>query len=313
MPIKKFIRDMSTEELIDLCIDQGDRQAWDEFFRRYLPTIISAIKKTLRNNGQYNLANDKEVVSDINEKIIFKLYCRDKLRKCKDVSGITFWLDELAKNQTIDWLVRRGRAKRITKAVIDDTTISLTDNIEIPPPSDIPELFPDSNESEDFFERLRAKINAIKNEKDRWVFRISVINVLPLDNQELSSLAKFSGLPLNKLKDAITPIIIDVQAKEEVKAKNAGDAIILWYQIGRLQAVLYEERKNTTDYNKEKIVALENKLRKKIQTREKKLKTINKISWPSGKKIAALLGFKQGHEGQISGRRGRSRNAIKTR
>jgi len=311
MPSKESIRDIATKELVDLCINHGDRQTWDEFFRRYLPVIINTIKSTLRDKGQDRLASDREVMSKIHEQIVIKLYTRDKLRNCKDVSGISYWLEELTKNQTIDWLLKRGRDKRLVKTIIDDTSISLQDDVKIHPPPDIPDLFPDENETEDSIELLKGKISAIKNDKDRWIFRISVMYVLPLDDQELGLLAKFSKLSLDELKDAIAQIIADVQKKEEAKAKNAGDAIMLWYQIGRLQAMLYEEQKNTSEYNKEKIRTLENKLRRKTQARENKLKTINKVSWPSGKQIAALLGFNLKQKGQISVRRGRSRTTDK--
>lgn len=310
MVTNKSIRDKSTEELIDLCINKDDRLAWNEFFRRYLPKIIGFIKFTFRDKGQYGFANDPDIVDNIHHKIVFKLRYRYALRKCTDVSGIEDWLFVVAKNQTIEWLKKLGRNKRIAKNAIDG--ISLSGDGKIPPPQDIPhDIFPDEEEKEDIIDRLWDKINGIKNEKNRWIFRISVIYVLPLNDQELDSLVKFSGRSVGEIKELSDKICDYVQRKEEAKAKIAIDAVQLWYEIHRDSAILSEERKNTCDYNKEKINDLEKKLQRKMKTRENKLNSIYKVCWPSQKQIAEILGFKKTQKGQISVRRGRSQTSIK--
>lgn len=105
---------VSDLQLVRLCL-KNTRPAWEEFFRRFIPVIKNAIKNKLKERGRRDLSDDQDVVANIYEKIVVKLYKHAALKKCKKPSGIRQWLKTVAANQTLDWLKEKSRKKRLHK------------------------------------------------------------------------------------------------------------------------------------------------------------------------------------------------------
>ncbi len=110
------LRSLSGQQLIEGCLEgngKENRPAWNEFFRRFIPYIKEGIREQLKSCRRLDLCYNQEVLLDIHEKIVVKLYSRRVLRQCTNPSGIRSWLKTVAHNQTIDWLIEQGRKKRL--------------------------------------------------------------------------------------------------------------------------------------------------------------------------------------------------------
>ena len=83
--------EISDQDLVRLCIE-NQREAWNEFFRRYIPDIKSAIKGRLRRYGYDNMTHNQDIIWDIHEKIVIKLIKKNNLNQCDNPIGIRFWL-----------------------------------------------------------------------------------------------------------------------------------------------------------------------------------------------------------------------------
>lgn len=116
---------LSNEQLVQLCLEHN-RPAWDEFFRRFIPDIIQAIRKKLISRDCLGLSDNQDVLWDIHKKIVEKLYGRGKLSKCENPSGIRGWLKTMAHNQTSDWLTEQGRKKRLPQRQTENAMGSLS-------------------------------------------------------------------------------------------------------------------------------------------------------------------------------------------
>ena len=99
MSEKPDLINISDQKLIDLCREHNC-PAWDEFFRRFIPTIKHTIKATLVSRSRYDLLQDNDTIWNIHEKIVVKLYCRGILQQCRNPSGISAWLKTVARHQT---------------------------------------------------------------------------------------------------------------------------------------------------------------------------------------------------------------------
>jgi len=307
----RTINNISNEQLVELCINK-DRNAWEVFFQRFLPVIISTIKNKLIRTGNYKLANDEDVVWDINEITVTKLYKSGTLRKCKDTTGIHFWLIRMAENDTFDWLRKQRQTKQLPKRQIDQSMVTLTDNINVLHPTDIPNYFSGSHDQQpdNLIDDIIDNINSITNVKNRWVLRLSILRYLPLNDHELTCLATIINRSLNDIKDMIADMEIDLTKKEEIKEASAARAATLWYEIERLQAMLSEARRDDTGNSQEKINSYESKIKNKEKIRSKHLKQCNQICRPSYKQIAELLRFNDKEELQVSVMLKRGRSSI---
>ena len=72
------LRKISDQQLVRLCLE-NNRPAWEEFFRRFIPTIKKAIKEKLGLSVRPNLCFDEEVLWNIHEKIVVKLYNNNEI------------------------------------------------------------------------------------------------------------------------------------------------------------------------------------------------------------------------------------------
>lgn len=94
------LRSLSGQQLIEGFLEgngKENRPAWNEFFRRFIPYIKEGIREQLKSCRRLDLCYNQEVLLDIHEKIVVKLYSRGVLRQCTNPSGIRSWLKEARK------------------------------------------------------------------------------------------------------------------------------------------------------------------------------------------------------------------------
>jgi len=277
------------QELVQYCLD-NNRPAWEEFFRRFIPVIKHAIKKKLENSGYRNFSNNQEILWDIHELIVVKLYKKGVLHKCKNPSGVSSWLWMLSKNQTIDWIKAQNRKKRLPQKQFKKFTISLSDKLKGKENLIIEDTI--RNEHEDFnrseqndiksyLKTALNQIGEIKDEQKLWVFRLSLILYLPFSEDETEDLSRFNSFPISTLKEQLDEIIQHVERKEEKRIETMGKAVLLWYEIRRIEAILSEKEKDIKQINNQEIEGLRSKIDKKSEKRKGLLEKGKSLCRPS--------------------------------
>jgi DNA-directed RNA polymerase specialized sigma24 family protein len=311
------LRGLSDQQLIEGCLEgngKENRSAWNEFFRRFIPCIKEGIREQLKSCRRLDLCYNQDVLLDIHEKIVIKLYSRSVLRQCTNPSGARSWLKTVAHNQTIDWLMEQGRKKRLPQRQAENSMVSLSaplwedcnltigDTIAASPKAD--------EELTVYVENVLDTMVEIQNQKKLWVLRLGILLHLPLSCEELDELAIFTGRSVDTLQQRLTEMMKGVEAKEEKRINAAGKAVLLWHEIRRMEALLHEKNKDFTRANKEEIQKLEREIEEKSKKREEWLKEARKLCRPSNRNIAELVGIPEEKANQISNILIRAREAL---
>lgn len=307
----------SDSDLVLLC-RAGDREAWNEFFRRFLPLIKSSIRRTLK---VYATSDDQsyyyglDAVSEITEQLVIKLYPKGILDQLVDISGLHPWLRTVVTNLTIDWLIAQGRLKHaarreveggmlsLDKPLNDDTDTTLADTLALDIPS--------TQEIHDYLEMLLQTVDAKSNRRDYWIVRLSIISQIPLELEEESALADFSPLPPDSAQQLIQSMIEDVERRTKECDSKLGLAIVLGSELRRLQYVMWEMRGDDTPHGLAKIDRLKQECICLEKRRIKLLVDGMKIPRPRNSEISALVGIVPEQESQVSTVLTRSRKYLR--
>ena len=307
-----FIK-ISDQDLVKLCL-KNKREAWNEFFRRYIPDIKSTIKGRLRRFGYDNMTHNQDIIWDIHEKIVIKLIKKNILNQCDNPIGIRFWLKKIATNQTLDWLIEQGRRKRLPQKQIENSMLSLSNpvaansnlNIEDTISSD-----PVSNNKLQLrIEAALKHITEIKNPKKKWVLRLSIIYSLPLSQKEYDDLVDFSGYSKIELKKRLDEMMLNIEKKEQQRVRESGKAILFWHEIRRLESALSEKGKDLSIDNQKIVESLKCEIDLKTARREACLKKGNRYPKPSNRNIADIIGVPENQINQISNLLNRARKSM---
>lgn len=294
---------LADEELVHHCLE-NHRPAWNEFFRRFIPHIKKAIKKQLRVSGHLDLSRDQDVLWEVHKDIVIKLFDRGWLRKCHDLSGIRPWLKEVASNQTIDWLRKRHSRKTLPERVTDLTNVSLHSptrmDSELLLIDTIEDDLPHSSELDHFLENLLERLGQLDNKKASWVLRLSFVSQLPLSSEELDELTRFSGSPRAEVASCLVDVIARLEKTVQRKDWAAGRAILLWYEIRRLEAAIFHKVKVKTFDDDPEILEIRNLIQSKAKKREEYVKQSQVLCRPSNLEIARLVGMPAEKADQIS-------------
>jgi len=307
------------QEVVQYCLD-NNRPAWEEFFRRFIPVIKHAIKTKLENSSYRNLYKKQDIVWDIHELIVVKLYKKGVLHKCKNLSGVRSWLWTLSVNQTKDWLKKQNRKKRQPKKQIEKSTLSLSDKLKGKENLIIEDTI--GNEHEDFnrseqndiksyLKTALNQIGEIKDEQKLWIVRLSFIHYLPFFEDETEKLSKFNGLPTNILKKQLEEITQRLDGKEEDKIDKKAKSVLLWYEIRRIEALLAEKEKDIKQNNNKEIKGLRFEIEKKSDKRNSLLEKGNSLCRPSNREIAQLVCLPEEKVAQISNILIRARETLR--
>ncbi len=238
---------LSNADLVSMCINK-DRDAWNEFFRRYDHEIERAIIKTLRRTNYYVENQDyyQDIVYEIKEPVIVKLY-RDKgLEGCDHPERVKAWLWKIAINKTVDWLKQRNAVKNIPKRFIEDTLLSLYTPLNEDEDIILIDKIEDDYESgqidhdealKNIIDDILKRIEEIDNIRAYWTLKLSLIAHIPLTDKNILALAEFNGMPVEDVQKKLVEIYKYVDKKIQKKEKNEAKAITLGYRILRLQAL----------------------------------------------------------------------------
>ena len=311
------LRSLSDQQLIEGCLESNgneNRTAWNEFFSRFIPCIKEGIKEQLKSCCRLDLCYNQEVLWDIHEKIVVKLYSRGVLRQCTNPSGIRSWLKTVAHNQTIDWLMEQGRKKRLPQRQAENSMVSLStplrEGIDLTIEDTIAATAETNDELTGYVEKILDSITEIEDEKKLWVLRLSMVSHLPLCREDVKELSRFGGHSVDNLVSRLVPIMEGVEAKEEKRIKVAGKAVLMWHEIRRMEALLNEKNKDFTRADKKEIQKLEREIEEKSKKREEWLKEARKLCRPSNRNIAELVGIPEEKANQISNILIRAREAL---
>lgn len=295
------IQRLTDAEIVARCLE-NERAAWNEFFRRFIPIIKNAIKKTLYNAGHVELCRDPDVIWNIHQEVDIKLFKDGKLRQCSDPSGIKFWLREIATNQTIDWLRQQNRTKNLPEKQIRESMLSLSsplkDNTDLTLGDTLSDDIGTNEDMHETLEEALFSMKEIKNEQAYWVIRLSIIAHMPFTEEEIRELAAFTGHRLADIKSRLDAMMTEVDKKTERKIKASARAVILWHEIRRLEARLYDERKvSGVSTNVDDLII---KIQQKMKQREDLLKQGQALCRPSNKEIAEIIGLREDKVEQVS-------------
>lgn len=296
-------RDLTIRELVARCL-MGDRDAWEEFFRRFLPLLKAAIKKTLLAAGKKALADDVDVVSLIHLKIVEKLLDEHKLNDCRNLDYINGWLWRMAVNEAINYL-RSRRVLRNLPQVIEEELMGFLDApMGEEGDKTLQEDTKDESADRDVLDRERfmhdmlmevlGLMHGMENRKAYWVLRLSIVAADPLSDEEIEELSGFNKMPPDEIRSMMVDIMGDLERKSKEKVKKLANAVVKFYRIRRAEATLpmvIDESKRAE--------LLEGIDTLTTQWRDDLSEGLMHIR-PSGKDIALLVGIEESKAGQVS-------------
>ena len=295
------LENIPDKELVSYCL-KHNRPAWEEFFKRYIPVIKQAIKRKLRESGYVNLSDDHDLVWDIHEKIVVKLYGRGLLRQCANPEGIRQWLITVAQHQTIEWLVWQGREKRLPQKQEQKLMAYLSDLINGTSGLTLEDTIADETGGEgnlgEYAEGALEELSNIGQDKKMWVLRLSILDHLPLSSVEITDLSRFSGFSEDDVRNRVTAMMQQIEAKEVERIEASGRSVILWHQIRRIEAQFLERDACSTDQSDTDSLLRE--LQKKMKIREQLLKDGRRLSRPANRDIAEMIGLSEDQAEQVS-------------
>lgn len=150
----------------------------------------------------------------------------------------------------------------------------------------------------------------IQDKKKHWVLRLSIILYLPLSDEETEKLAKFNGRSVGMLKKQLEEIMSKLKEKQAKQHETLGRAVLLWYEIRKLEAVLADKQKNLPIEDGKSVENLIQQIQQKSVRRENLLESIKKLPRPSNRDIANIVGLAENQTNQISSILDRARKRI---
>ena len=232
----------------------------------------------------------------------------------------TAWLKTIARNQARDWATEQGRKKRLPQRESENATLSLSTPIKGHEGITIEDTLTSktgtseiSDESRADFEKLLNALSGIEDDKKMWGFRLSIISRLPLSPAEIDKLSVFSGCPVREIRSRLTTMMQQVENKEEKRIKELGTAVLLWHEIRRLEIILAERKKDSSESNRNQIGNLQRKIEDKSKRREELLRTGNVLCRPANVDIGELIGLSDAKVHQVSNLIIRARSTLQRR
>lgn len=304
---------LSDHELVQLCLENR-RDAWEEFFSRFIPLMRYTIKNRLVAYDLRDMAEDPDIVWDIHAGIVKALVTQEKLRQCRDTTGLRAWLRTLARNHATDW-VRKFRSRRGTpERIVEQSKLSLDSPAGQDEAATLADVIPAKTslgpELEQTVETALANLGVMNNEKARWVLRLSIISHLPLSTEEIEELARFNGMDTGVLSRRMDEITNQIEIKEANKIAAEGNATLLWYEMRGLEARIHEMEMRLGDEH-EDVGLLRRKMQTKTCLRDEYLDQAQMHRRPSNRDMAALVGVSEEQADQISSILKRARQTLK--
>lgn len=326
-------KDLPTDELIILCRDYDQPEAWDEFFRRYTRLIKRSIIRKLLTNGLIKHVivgkgkkgekevfkyEDDDMVNDIFGEIYINLRVEKELKKLRDVEKINKFLSTLAKNETKDWIRHYFAQKNMPKVEAERNVVHLdspTDNDAESDPHEIMDLENPFNPPRLAATRLiNEKVNRLEiqmknlSEKQLWVMRLKLIGYIRLDEEEITELSRMTGKTADELSSQLSSLMDSFLEKRAEKEKHLGLASQVLAVLNHLESKL-NYMKDNPDISTEKIVEIKTSIERKRKRLAKLTHEANQLVESTSKEVANILGIK--NERNVNTEMSRARNKIK--
>jgi len=309
-------KDMTDTDLVSECIT-GTKDAWEEFFARFVPVMRDAIVRVLINNSTRRdfVDEDDDAVWEIHEKIVIKLYRDGLLTKCTDPSGIRHWLRTVATNTARDWFRKQGRQKNLPEQsaewgmrsidapLFDDSETTLGDVVECESAV--------TQEEAEYAEAVLHDLDQLADRRNYWILRLSILAVLPMTPEETADLAEYGLMQTDSVRKQIELITNKVEDKLEKRKTDLGRAVLLYHQLRRLEFRLRVAIEDEPRAGSEPIEILQEEIDVKSKKREELLEKALKLPRPANIDIAELVGMPEGQEGQITVILDREREKIR--
>jgi DNA-directed RNA polymerase specialized sigma24 family protein len=287
--------------LIRMCII-NNKDAWNEFFRRFTPVIHRSIKNNLRAKGLISMATDIDIIEEIYIKVVELVWYKNELASLKNPDACVGWLQEISINKTNDWIRSNNRQKNLARKQAEesmhslaepqneDGSITLQDKII----SEEPLLFQNENILHKYTNELR-KLSV----KELWVMRIKLMFYDPLTAAEVMELSQYIKKPAEEISVELEKILGTLLIKNQKKEKRHESAGRIHATIINLQGRIVS-KKHINDIAQEE----QNRIKTVVDRKERSLHAIRKnldsFIEPSNEQIAAMLGLPKEKVGGIS-------------
>ena len=296
-------RQWDTCALVERCIAQ-EREAWEEFFRRYMPKIKLWIVKTLLRSKDDSLDAlfIEESVMNVFENVFVKLYTKSVLRTLNDRNSLLPWLRTLTVRAAKDWLKSQHAKSRLIEITTKDRTISSdapspgADGLKV---ANI--LQPPEGSKEDLAQRAEKLLERLKQlpDEQKWPLRLRIMFICPLDKCELQHLAQFVGTSPDQTAERVKAVMASLEKKKEKKIKEQKKADRLWNVAQNLAARLLDRIRQEEIPSCER-QRLEEKIESILKRVREKTRAASLEVQPSNKQIAQIMGRSSKNVSRVS-------------
>lgn len=303
----------SLKELIKGC-QNGEQEAWNEIFSRFIRLVVKTVRETLKTYGQPESGFDDDVVQDI----LLSVTARLK----KDISGLNVprafpgFLKQRVCWETIGWLRKQNRKKNVLDRKIEEKTVFLDAQAGRSGRSalkDFLEGFPDKEGKQDEDPSCKkAKILECINRLDpeeQLIMKAFLMFYEPLSEDDCYELAQKTNIPLEEVRHKADRIMDRLSGKMSEREGLEGKIQGLIYSVEKLDRDLSELRKDSSatadalTQAEESVRKAADQLRKAVAIREAPIV-------PSYREISELTGIHEGKAKQIGVRIFRIRQKL---
>jgi RNA polymerase sigma factor (sigma-70 family) len=312
--------DLTDKDLAALCL-LHQRNAWEEFFKRFSPLIKKAIRRTFIRCGVRELAEDFDNIADIHAELVEKLYGKGILRKCSDLTGLRPWLIRITINQTLQWLVRRSRLKRLPQVQEEQLMRRLSAPLGEDQDFTLQDLIEDAGA--DLFQQLEQvacqhytecvvdQIAALDNPTHRWTLRLSTLGQLSLSEAELAQLQALSTLDNHEIEERISALEDALAKKEQERQDTLGKAVLAWHQQRGIEVKITRLGKDSVTDHAAELAKLKEEWDSLEALKAKHLAASCDFPRPSNREIAELIGIPEEKSGNVSQYLVRARTSLR--
>ncbi|MFC1812777.1 hypothetical protein ACFL03_08800 [Thermodesulfobacteriota bacterium] len=304
------LQNLPPDELIKLCLD-GDKPAWNEFFRRYTNFINQQTIKVFVFYSCLDLAKDTDVIHDVYEQIVIKLYKKNALSQLKDPDKLIPWLKTVVRNKTKDWVGKYLSKKNLPERQAEHSTKSLETPIGKDGARNYIDILPHESEcdaeTQMKLKKLLIAINKLRNE-ELWVFRLKLLFYNPLDKEEIKQLEQFTGKPYKRLKTRLDEIMEKLLKKKNKKEQDLQSSSRVWSLIRYLETALLKDLKEQS-FSDDERRERESEIDRRRKRMEALLRSAEQFIEPSNEEVADILDLEVG---QVSVLRHRARKKLRS-
>lgn len=290
--IKNHFSELPLSTLIRMCLI-NNKDAWNEFFHRFITEMHKAIKKTLRSKGLYSQTKDIDIVESIFERVIVKLLKENGLSTLKNPDSCEAWLIDLCTSKTIDWIREQNRKKNLARKQAEESMRSLDEPLNKEGSITLKDKIEDTslkgpwgyNELHEFSHALKGLLV-----KDNWVIRVKSMFYYRLNASEINDLSKYLKRPVKEVSAEIKIIMEGLSKKKEKKERVLASAGRLHAEIINLQ-YRYLAKKKNNELSREDQNKFDADIGKKEKALEELRKKLDNFIGPSNEQVALVMGI----------------------